>query len=137
MNTRTLNTSYEWPTNLNGSKAAVHVEAWTTPAPLKNAAAISSRLLLAAIPALSILVASAWAIDTFASSVVLQAAIWATGFIFLALAVDTTRPNLAGLLLTGLSLPVLAMLSSRVAVEFAIIAAALVAGWVAAAIIKR
>ena len=137
MNTRTLQSSYEWPTSMTRSAADVAREAWKSPVELQTAADFSSRLLKAAMPALALLVASAWAITSNESAIVLQAAIWATGFIFLALAVDSNKPTFGGLLLTGLALPVLAILSSNVAVEFAIIGAALVAGWVAAAIVKR
>jgi hypothetical protein len=38
---------------------------------------------------------------------------------------------------TGIALPVLAFLSSRVATELAIVAATLVAAWIVAALVRR
>jgi hypothetical protein len=53
------------------------------------------------------------------------------------LAIDSEKPVTGLSLATGIALPILAVLSSRVAVEIAIVAAALVAAWVAAAIWRR
>jgi hypothetical protein len=63
--------------------------------------------------------------------------LWASGFIFLALAIDSEKPAVGLQLATGIALPVLALLSSRVAGEFAIIAAVVVAAWLAASILRR
>jgi len=57
--------------------------------------------------------------------------------VFLALAVESTKPNIGALLATGLALPVLAVLSNRMAPEFAIIAAVLVSAWIIHAILRR
>jgi hypothetical protein len=55
--------------------------------------------------------------------------------VFLALAVESDTPQAALLqLASGIALPVLAWLSSREAVEIAVVAAALVAAWVTAAV---
>jgi hypothetical protein len=68
----------------------------------------------------------------------LQVLTWASGFVFLGLAVESESAELSILnLATGIALPVLALLSSRFAVELTIVAAALVAAWVAAAILRR
>jgi len=135
MNTKTMKTMYEWPaatTRVDGTT----VKQWASRVPVKQVIGLSPRLLLATLPVSAILAGSAWAIGSFDSAIVLQATIWVTGFIFLALAMDARRQIFEGLLATGLVLPVLALLSANVAVEFAILAAALVAAWVAAAILR-
>lgn len=137
MNTNTIRTNIEWPGLKTSDTTGQRIQAWNAAVPLHQATHFSTRLLQALLPALAIIVGSAWAIGTFETSIVLQALIWAAGFVFLAIAVEARKLNFAGLLLTGLALPVLAVLSSKVAVEFAIVAAALIAGWVATAIFKR
>ena len=89
------------------------------------------------VPALALVVASAWLVSMPDLVVYLQATLWASGFVFLGLAIDTEPPANGLSLLSGIALPVLAVLSSRVAVELAIVATALVAAWVAAAIWRR
>lgn len=136
MNTKTMKTMYEWPavsTRADGAR----VKHWASRVPVKQVVGLSPRLLMAALPVSAILAGSAWAIGSFDSAIVLQATIWVTGFVFLALAMDARRLVFEGMLATGLALPVLALLSANVAVEFAIVAAALVAGWVAAAILRH
>jgi hypothetical protein len=99
---------------------------------------LASRALLAAVVALAIVVGAAWLITLPEFAVYLQAALWAGGFVFVALAVESDSPLAAILqLATGTALPLLAWLSSREAVELAIVAAALVAAWVATAIFRR
>lgn len=104
---------------------------------LRTALLYSSRMVLADAPALAIIVAAAWAADGEQSARVLQAGIWSAGFVFLALAAEgaKTKHNFK-LLLTSLALPVLALLSYHVAVEFAVVGATLIAVWVVAAILK-
>ena len=62
---------------------------------------------------------------------------WASGFIFLALAIDSEKQTIGWLFATGIALPVLAMLSSYVAVEFAVVAAVIVAAWVVASTLRQ
>jgi hypothetical protein len=58
--------------------------------------------------------------------------------VFLGLAVESERSESALMLsLTGIALLVLAFLSSRVAVELAIVAAMLLAVWLVAALMRR
>lgn len=105
---------------------------------LRGTLRLATRALLALAPALAILVGSAWLVDLPDAAVYLQALFGTGGLIFLALAVDSETPQAAVLqLATGIALPVLAWLSSREAVEIALVAAALVAVWVAAGILKR
>jgi hypothetical protein len=99
---------------------------------------LASRALLATVLALAIVVGAAWLVTLPDFAVYLQAALWAGGFVFVALAVESNSPLAAILqLATGIVLPVLAWLSSRSAVELAVVAAALVAAWMAAGIFRR
>ena len=97
-----------------------------------------ARAFLALVPALGIVVAASWLITLPDQVVYLQALTWAAGFVFLGLAIESETADGAILsLATGLALPLLALLSSRVAMELVVVAAALVAAWVAAAILRR
>jgi hypothetical protein len=104
---------------------------------LNRALGLAAKAFTAFVPALAIVVGAAWAITIPALEQILEASLWASGFIFLALAVDSERPSVGPLLITGLALPILALLSSRVAAEFTIVAAVLLAAWVAASILRR
>jgi hypothetical protein len=93
-------------------------------------------LILAAIlPAAVVSVITIWAISSGATAFV-AAFYWASGFIFLALMVDSEgkyRTVLAG---TGLGLMTMAWMSSRVAPEFGVIAGFVLAAWVAAPVVR-
>ena len=104
---------------------------------LNSALSQATKVFLALVPALAIVVAAAWLITAPGLVVYLQATLWASGFVFLGLAIDSEKPAPSLSLATGIALPILAVLSSRVAVEIAIVAAVLVAAWVAAAIWRR
>ena len=104
---------------------------------LNNALSQATKVFLALVPALAVVVAAAWLVTAPGMVVYLQANLWASGFVFLGLAIDSEKPAPSLSLATGIALPILAVLSSRVAVEIAIVAAALVAAWVAAAIWRR
>ena len=104
---------------------------------LNRALCLASKGFTALVPALAIIIGSAWAIGTPDLEPFLQASLWAAGFIFLALAVDSEKSTIGPLLATGMALPILALLSSRVAGELAIVAAAVVATWVAVSILRR
>ena len=99
---------------------------------------LATKAFFALVPALAIVVGAAWLVTLTDAVLYLQALTWASGFIFLGLAVESESAELSILnLATGIALPVLALLSSRFAVELMIVAAALVAAWVAAAILRR
>ena len=98
---------------------------------------LAAKAFTAFVPALAIVVGAAWAITMPGLEQILEASLWASGFIFLAMAVDSERPAVGPLLFTGIALPVLALLSSRIAAEFTIVAAVLLAAWVAASILRR
>jgi len=113
------------------------------PAILASASKLNRILHLAAkgfvalVPALAIVVGAAWAITDPGLELFLQATLWTSGFIFLALALESDGAVVWLSLATAIVLPALTLLGDRVASEFTIIAAALVAAWVAAAILRR
>ena len=99
---------------------------------------LATRALLALLPAVAISLGATWLVTLPEHVVFLQAALGAAGFVFFGLALEAESVESSILnLATGIALPVLALLSSQVAIEFAIVAATLVAAWVAAAILRR
>jgi hypothetical protein len=99
---------------------------------------LATRALLAVVVAAGLVIAAAWLVTLPAQVVYLQAALWAGGFVFVALAVESDSPLAALLQLAiGIALPLLAWLSSSMAVELAIVAAVLVAAWAVVAIFRR
>jgi hypothetical protein len=110
----------------------------TSPRPLQGILGLAARGLSATVAALALVVGAAWMVNQPEVVMYLQALTWAGGFVFLALAVEADSPRAALLhLATGITLPILAWLSSREAAELSIVAAALVAAWVFAAILRR
>ena len=86
----------------------------------------------------AVVVGATWLVNQPGEVVYLQALLWALGFVFVGLAVEAESAEMALLnLATGIALPVLAWLSAGVAIELAVVAATLVAAWVAAAILRR
>jgi len=133
MNTNTLRPEIDWPVNASLPIARKLPEK----ASFRRARRFGFLVLLAALPVVVMVIGAAWAVSMFENPYILQAVIWAAGFVFLALAVESRKPSVGALLATGLALPVLAILSARVAPEFAVLAVALVAEWVAAMILRR
>ena len=88
---------------------------------------LAAKGFTAIVPALALVVGIAWAITVPSLGQYLQASLWASGFVFLALAIDSEKPRVSLPIATGIALPVLALLSSYVAPEFALIAGLLVA----------
>lgn len=126
--------SIEWSDITTRESRAIPDSVRKLPLLLKHAA----RAFLALVPALGIVVAASWLITRPDLMVYLQALTWAGGFVFLGLAVESESVEGAILsLTTGLALPALALLSSRAGGEFIIVAAAFVAAWIAAAILRR
>jgi len=104
---------------------------------LRGLLRLATKALLALVPALAIVVGAAWLVNTPDLVIYLQVLTWASGFVFLGLAVESETAEVSILgLATGIALPVLALLSSTVAVELAIVAATLAAAWVAAALLQ-
>lgn len=134
MNTNTIT----WPTARNTTADTRAAAPWQMSEPLVRTMRFGARLLLAATPALAILVASTWAVATGSESGILQALIWASGFIFFALAIEAVESDYAApLFASGAALPVLALLSAFVAAEYALIAATIIAAWIATAFLRR
>lgn len=104
---------------------------------LNTALFLAGRAFAAVVLALAIIVGSAWLITEPGLVVYLQATLWASGFLFLGLALDSEAPFNAMLLITGIALPALALLSSYLAVELAVVAAALSGIWLAVGIFRR
>ena len=125
--------SIEW-SNISREK---NTAASTTASHLNHVLCLATKAFMALVPALAIVIGSAWLITTPDLMVYLQATLWTSGFVFLGLAIDSEKPVILASLATGIALPALAYLSSTVAAELAIVAAALVAGWVAVAILRR
>ena len=104
---------------------------------LNRVLCLAAKGFTALVPALAIVVGAAWAITLPNLEQFLQASLWASGFVFLALAIDSEKPTVGLLLATGIALPVLALLNSHMAGEFAIVAAVILAAWIAASILRR
>lgn len=105
---------------------------------LQRILSLATKTFLALVPALAVVVGATWLVNQPAEVVYLQALIWALGFVFVGLAVEAESAEMALLhLATGIALPVLAWLSAQVAIELVVVAATLVAAWVAAAILRR
>jgi hypothetical protein len=99
---------------------------------------LATRAFVALVPALAIVVGAAWLVTLPNAVLYLQVLTWVSGFVFLGLAIESESAELSILnLATGIALPVLALFSARFAIELTLVAAALVAAWVAAAILRR
>ena len=136
MNTNTLKSAFDWSASKPANHALTTTNTRVAGVSLQQVIKLGTRVLLAALSALAIVVTAAWAVSAFEIPSVLQAAVWASGFVFLALAIETKSANFGALLASGLAMLVLAILSAQVATEFAVIAAILVAAWVANSILK-
>jgi len=131
MNTNTMKSTLHW--TLRAKQPAVRSPG--SGVRLSQALQFGFRLSLAAVTALVPVIGAVWAVSAFENPYLLQAAIWAASFVFMALAVESRKPNVGALLATGLALGTLSILSARVTSEFAIVAALLIAAWIAAALL--
>jgi apolipoprotein N-acyltransferase len=105
---------------------------------LEILAKLATRLALALMPALAIVALATLAIANPGTAVILQAALWAGGFLYLALAAESDKSGRAALNLgLGVTVQTLAWLSVEVAPELAVAAAVLVAARMAVAIFRR
>ena len=105
---------------------------------LEILAQLATRVALALAPALAIVALAALAIANPGTAVFLQAALWAGGFLYLALAVESDRSGGAALNLgLGIAVQTLAWLSVEVTPELALAGAVLVAARMAVAIFRR
>jgi hypothetical protein len=104
---------------------------------LNRSLSVAAGLFLAAVPALAIVVGSAWLVSAPELVILLQAALWSGGFLFFGLALDAPKAHVMPLLASGFALPTLALMSANVALELAIVAASIVALWVAIGIYQK
>lgn len=95
------------------------------------------RWSVAGTSAFVVLLAGIWAATSPAMAQYFHAGLWAAGFVFFALALEVNIKRIMPYISTGLVMPVLALLGSRVAEEFSILAVAVLAGWLAIWIGKR
>ena len=106
-------------------------------AKLNNILHLAARVFVALVPALAIVVGAAWALTDPSLELFLHVSIWTSGLVFLGLALESNGVAVWLSLATGIILPILAQLSARETNEFAIVAAAIIAAWVVAAILRR
>lgn len=89
----------------------------------------------ALLPAVALVIATAWVAAQPGWVVYLQAGIWAIGFLFLGLTLDSRTIGKAGLnALAGLAMFILAWQSRNFGTELLIVAATVMGAWIAAAI---
>ena len=98
---------------------------------------LAAKVFVALVPALAIVVGAAWALTDPSLELFLHVTIWTSGLVFLGLALESNGAGVWLSLATGIILPILAQLSAHETNEFAIVAAAIIAAWVAAAILRR
>lgn len=90
-----------------------------------------ARWSVAGTVALAVIIAGTWAATTPAIAQYLSALLWGTGLLFFAIAFEVNIKRVMPVIMTGLVLPVFAVLGSRVAEEFSILAVIVVATWLA------
>ena len=102
---------------------------------LANTLTFGGRVFRAVVPALAIIIAAAWLIAQPQMVVYLQVSLWLSGFVFLALALDSLSARAGVLLLiSGLAMFALAGFSAGDAHELLVVGAALVGVWLGFAI---
>ena len=136
MNTRTIRTAAQWRFEKTPCPKSATVRPVSGSTLGRRTRMLSLWLIASVATAAIMMVVAAWVISTYETPAILQAMVWASGFVFLAMAMESKKPDVGLLLATGFALPVLAVLSSKVAADFAIVAVALVAAWVAVAIFR-
>ncbi|MDX1380328.1 MAG: hypothetical protein R3233_04365, partial [Xanthomonadales bacterium] len=108
---------------------------WRPSPPAVAAGLLAQARGLEIVAMLAIVIGAVLAVSTPGMEAYLQAVLWAGGFLFYGRAFDSERPSVAALLVaTGAAIQALAWMSDRMAPELAVVAATLVAAWVAAVI---
>jgi len=103
---------------------------------LHTVASWAVRAGFAIMPALGIMIVATWAVSSPATTMYLQALLWAGGLVFVALAVEAEGGAGAGIdLAVGLSMLVLSGLSANDAPDLAVVASALPAARIAKSIL--
>jgi hypothetical protein len=100
--------------------------------PLVRIARAMLALLGVLLPAVGIILASVWGFSA-ETPFMAAATLWAAGLVFFALAVDRPDRTSLWLILSGITIMVLAGLSTAAAAEFGVLGGFLVAGWSASA----
>ena len=99
---------------------------------LEIVAGLATRLALTLLPAVAIVVLATFALADPNKLMLLQVMLWSTGFVFYGLSVDSEHPRLGALLLiSGVLVQALSWMSRSQAAELAVVAAAVVAAWIA------
>jgi len=93
-------------------------------------------LLIAVLAAATVITLSVWVTGT-GMGPVLGAGTWALGFVFLGLAMDSSGQSALVRAVTGVALPVLALLQARVSADFTIVSGVLLAAWAGYTVLKR
>ena len=123
---------------------------WTTLEPYENSLELKAarrladtltfggKLFRVVVPALAIITAAAWLIAQPSLVLYLQVSVWLSGFVFLALAMDSLSGRKSALLLiSGLAMFALAGFSTGDAYELLVVGVAVVAVWLGFAIFDR
>lgn len=92
---------------------------------------LSLAILVSAIPSFTLVILTTWASNVPALTPYLQATAWLTGFVFLALALESGRKTAVLLVLSAAVLFVSAPLAAMVSPEFLVVAALVIAAWTA------
>jgi len=93
-------------------------------------------LVVAVATAAAVVTLSVWLAGR-AAGPLLGACTWGLGFVFLGLAVDSRGLSAVFRWATGIALPVLALLQTRVSPDFVIVSGVLLAAWAGLGILKR
>lgn len=136
MSTQTIKSSFQQAGELAVPKISVVMDTQVLAANSQPVRSLGAPSFLATVPAFAILVASGWAVGTEGAAGILQAVIWASGFLFLAFAIGSNETGFGRLLFSGVALLLVALLSATIAIEFAVVGAAMLAAWISTAIIR-
>ena len=105
---------------------------------LANTLGFGERIFRAVVPALALITAAAWLIAQPAMVLYLQVIVWLSGFVFLALAIDSLSGRRGALfVISGLAMFALAAFSASGANELLVVGAAVMAVWSGFAIFDR
>lgn len=128
------NTSMNWPATHTVLARGLVAQARG----LELVAMLATRVAVALVPAVAIVVAASLAVATPGMAAWLQAILWASGFLFYAMAFDAGKGSATGLLMAvGATVQASAWASAQQAVELGVAGAALVATWVAFSLFRR
>ena len=105
---------------------------------LADTLTFGGKLFRAVVPALAIITPAAWLIAQPSLVLYLQVSVWLSGFVFLAMAMDSLSGRKAALLLiSGLAMFALAGFSAGDAYELLVVGVAVVAVWLGFSIFDR